>query len=715
MNDQSYKDILSYLKQYGGEKYKKLEKCKSTQEQSYMTSGAEAGKRARARFAELVDAMSLSCGLEKGKITQWQNSGTFVSYFWCQLKEKEYIDNNISISLFAEKADDVFRFRVSVELAIESASQQEREKYKKILEIPLKEKLVYISGGNNGNEFRVLNDRNNKIVQSKNYKKVQVSRIIAESEWEEDDDLKDLIIQSTRELMEYYEHAVGEKKEKKEIKDLPKGVYSPGLSTAEWMKILEDEDIIGPVWGGLLAAFYEAGGETSCKQISEKYQRSVFSISGNCTNLARKIHTKTKCPVYVENGTEMYWYILFVVRDAERVDGSTLWKLRPELHDALTQFDILRYRWQIVKEQFVPAKEALDRIENYIVSKGFSYPDGMVENFYLSVKSKPFVILAGTSGTGKTRLVKLFAEAIGAEYKLVSVRPDWSDGSDLFGHYDLNGNFIEGPVCECFDIAAANPQKPVLICLDEMNLARVEYYLSDFLSVIESREKLEDGSIVTTGIAQYDTGIPDNLYIVGTVNMDETTFPFSRKVLDRANTIEFNYVDLIPVFDSVDADIEPLKMPNSFLRSEYLVLVRDCAAEAEYVNEISTELQMINEILRKANAHVGYRVRDEIVFYMLESRKDGGILKHVEAMDNEIMQKILPRLQGSSLSVKTMLCELFKLCAADHSQKTGDTDSEKMQKVLDDSGIVCRYRKSAEKLQMMVRRFEEDGFTSYWL
>ena len=491
--------------------------------------------------------------------------------------------------------------------------------------------------------------------------------------------------------------------------------YSPGFSVEDWLKLLERQDIIGPVWGGLLAAFYEAGGETSCKQISEKYQRSVFSISGNCTNLARKIHTKTKCPVYVENGTEMYWYILFVVRDAERVDGSTLWKLRPELYDALTQFDILRYRWQIVKEQFVPAKEALERIENYIVSKGFSYPDDMVENFYLSLKSKPFVILAGTSGTGKTRLVKLFAEAIGAEYKLVSVRPDWSDGSDLFGHYDLNGNFIEGPVCECFDIAAANPQKPVLICLDEMNLARVEYYLSDFLSVIESREKLEDGSIVTTGIAQYDTGIPDNLYIVGTVNMDETTFPFSRKVLDRANTIEFNYVNLVPVFDSVDAEIEPLKMPNSFLRSEYLVLARDCVAEAEYVNEISAELQMINEILRKANAHVGYRVRDEIVFYMLESRKDGGILKHEEAMDNEIMQKILPRLQGSSLSVKNMLCELFKLCAADHSQKTGDTDSEKMQKVLDDNGIVCRYRKSAEKLQMMVRRFEEDGFTSYWL
>ena len=491
--------------------------------------------------------------------------------------------------------------------------------------------------------------------------------------------------------------------------------YSPGFSVEDWLELLKDQNIIGPVWGGLLAAFYEAGGEASCKQISEKYHRSVFSISGNCTNLAKKIHKQTSCPVFVKNGTEMYWYILFVVRDAEQKDGSTLWKLRPELYDALTQFDIMRYRWQIVKEDLIPAKEALTKIKEYIVSNGFSYPDGMIENFYLSLKSKPFVILAGTSGTGKTRLVKLFAEAIGAKYKLVSVRPDWSDGSDLFGHYDLNGNFIEGPVCECFDTATENPQKPVFLCLDEMNLARVEYYLSDFLSVIESREKEEDGSIVTSGIAQYETGLPDNLYIVGTVNMDETTFPFSRKVLDRANTIEFNYVNLMPDFDSVNIEADSIEMSNGFLRSEYLILARDCASESEYVNDVSAELQMINEILRKANAHVGYRVRDEIVFYMLESRKDGGILKYEEAMDNEIMQKILPRLQGSSGSVKDMLCELFKVCAADHAQKTGNTDSEKMQKVLDDSGIICRYRKSAEKLQMMVRRFEEDGFTSYWL
>ena len=367
------------------------------------------------------------------------------------------------------------------------------------------------------------------------------------------------------------------------------------------------------------------------------------------------------------------------------------------------------------EEMPVSTKEAMKQIKEYIAAKGFSYKDELIENFFLSLKSKPFVILAGTSGTGKTRLVRLFAEAIGAEYKLVSVRPDWSDGSDLFGHYDLNGNFINGPVCECFDMAYAKPNKPVFLCLDEMNLARVEYYLSDFLSVVESREKHADSSITTAGIAQYENGIPDNLYIVGTVNMDETTFPFSKKVLDRANTIEFSYLDLIPTFDSVGAAPEKLQLPNSFLRTEYLVLSRDCINEQQYVLEICAELQKINEILLKANAHVGYRVRDEIVFYMLNNKAEGNLLTHNEAMDNEIMQKILPRIQGSSASVRDMLCELFVVCASDHNQKNGDCDSEKMRKVLDDASIGCPYPKSAAKLELMVRRFEEDGFTSYWL
>lgn len=366
-------------------------------------------------------------------------------------------------------------------------------------------------------------------------------------------------------------------------------------------------------------------------------------------------------------------------------------------------------------EDSVPlsTKEAINQIKNYIGAKGFTYGDELIENFFLSLKTKPFVILAGTSGTGKTRLVKLFAEAIGAEYRLVPVRPDWSDGSDLFGHCDLNGNFIDGPVCQCFKLAYERPDKPFFLCLDEMNLARVEYYLSDFLSVIESREKLADGTIQTSAIAQYKQGIPSNLYIVGTVNMDETTFPFSKKVLDRANTIEFSYVELLPNFDLADHALKALELPNDFLRTRFLVLTKDCADQKDFVEEICLELQKINEILVKANAQIGYRVRDEIVFYILNNHVEGDLISFNQALDNEIMQKILPRIQGSAVMIKDMMVDLFKFCMGDLSgiDKDSGTAGEQMLSLAESA----KYPKSAKKIGYMMTRYEEDGFTSYWL
>lgn len=359
----------------------------------------------------------------------------------------------------------------------------------------------------------------------------------------------------------------------------------------------------------------------------------------------------------------------------------------------------------------INTKDALAEIKNYIFARGFDYPDGLIENFYLSLKSKPFVILAGTSGTGKTRLVKLFAEAIGAAFKLVSVRPDWSDGSDLFGHTDLNGNFVAGPVCSAFENAINEPNRPVFLCLDEMNLARVEYYLSDFLSVIESREK-ENGHIVTEGIAQYEKGIPENLYIIGTVNMDETTFPFSKKVLDRANTIEFSYVDLMPK-QRTGESFAPQKLPNSFLCTDYLVLATGCAEDKDLVERICTELQALNVKLVKANAHVGFRVRDEIVFYMLNNEKAGNLLTYEQAMDNEIMQKILPRIQGSSMAIKALLIDMFKFCMGSGSGIDADTGNVGEQ--MKNAAVSAKYPESAKKIGYMMARFEDDGFTSYWL
>ena len=376
-------------------------------------------------------------------------------------------------------------------------------------------------------------------------------------------------------------------------------------------------------------------------------------------------------------------------------------------------------------------KSVLGHIESYIRQQGFTYPDSTLANFYLSLKAKPFVILAGTSGTGKTRLVRLFAKAAGAteqngRYRQVAVRPDWSDSADLLGHRNLNGDFVPGAITDFLEQAAKDLDHPYFLCLDEMNLARVEYYFSDLLSVMETRN-LQDGHIVTDPVAvdgyAGQLTFPENLYVIGTVNMDETTFPFSRKVLDRANTIEFSYVELLsgleePEGEGEEKPLEPLDLENGFFRSDWLLL-RQCLQKPEdraFVRTWCEKLQELNEILQKADAHVGYRVRDEVLFYLLYNKK-GGLLTDEQAFDREILQKILPRIQGSSTAIRDLLQDLFQVCAGDFEAYQTDSGElyRKMEKFRKDHEGEIPYPETAKKLVYMMRRYEEDGFTSYWL
>jgi hypothetical protein len=353
----------------------------------------------------------------------------------------------------------------------------------------------------------------------------------------------------------------------------------------------------------------------------------------------------------------------------------------------------------------------------------------------LSLKAKPFVILAGISGAGKSKIVKLFSESIGAttdndRYKLIPVRPDWSDSTDLLGHLNFDNKFIPGTVTEFLVEAnkVENLEKPYILCLDEMNLARVEYYFSDFLSVIETRNINDEGRIFSEklisksafgsdeeAMKKYgDLYFSENVYIVGTVNMDETTFTFSKKVLDRANTIEFSHIKLIPdkENDSIGiADI--IQADNKFLKSEFLKF-GDCYYNNE--NEIDTILillEKINNALILVGAQVAYRVRDEISYYITYA-KTYDLLTFDQAMDNAILQKILPRVQGSTLSLKRVFRELFKIVA--NSDDFEDNELlDQIEEYIKLSKGSIRFPKSAEKLRFMLRRFEEDGYTSYWL
>lgn len=152
------------------------------------------------------------------------------------------------------------------------------------------------------------------------------------------------------------------------------------------------------------------------------------------------------------------------------------------------------------------------------------------------------------------------------------------------------------------------------------------------------------------------------------------------------------------------------KLDNSFLKTEYLYL-QDCDDE-DLIDTICFNLEELNQILVKANLHVGYRVRDEISFYMMNNKK-AELLDEDAAFDHEIMQKILPRVQGSSAAIKDVLSELFVKCAGDYTGFAGAAAYEQMSTYLDSKS--CKYPNSAKKIAFMMRRYEEDGFTSYWL
>lgn len=361
-------------------------------------------------------------------------------------------------------------------------------------------------------------------------------------------------------------------------------------------------------------------------------------------------------------------------------------------------------------EDEMTSNNIIKQIYNFISARGFLYSDKDITNLYLSLRSKPFVILSGISGTGKTKIVQLFANAVGAtqengRYRLISVRPDWSDSSDLLGYTNLKGEFVCGQLTDMVIRASTNSEQPHFVVLDEMNLARVEYYLSDYLSVIESREFV-NGQIETAPLVRVDKkeyGLPDNLYIIGTVNMDETTYPFSKKVLDRANSIEFNEINLTSynMLSGQNEEVSPKNVYNNQFVSQYLYLKDAYPQHEETIEMVSIYLENINQHLKEIYAQVGYRVRDEICFYMIYAKETD--LSELEAMDFCIMQKILPRISGAGPDVEDLLKALYKEFAS----------VEYVEKVA--IPAAAKYPQSAKKVQEMIKRLGRQGFTSFWV
>jgi MoxR-like ATPase len=306
----------------------------------------------------------------------------------------------------------------------------------------------------------------------------------------------------------------------------------------------------------------------------------------------------------------------------------------------------------------MPPAIPVDDIEAAVDVLGGYYPNGEIRRFHAALNfldHKHFVILSGLSGTGKTQLALKYARAV---HGLTSntapdpllfecpVRPEWTDPTGLTGYYDvLTNRYVVPTFLEAVLVATAHRESPVFVILDEMNLARVEYYLSDVLSAIESRGALQlhsNGVPLegTTGASvRAEIPLPSNLYIIGTINVDETTNPVSDKVLDRASVIDMSAVDISGFLTSLITRYPELQGPK----------------------EVSEQkLTEIHALLEQYGLGFGYRVIEEFVRY---HAFDAEHLKNPadSVTDQLLVQKILVKLRGAERQ-RPLLNALNKAC-----------------------------------------------------
>jgi len=378
----------------------------------------------------------------------------------------------------------------------------------------------------------------------------------------------------------------------------------------------------------------------------------------------------------------------------------------------------------------------IQRVIEYIAGRGFVFEPWQIAAYITALRTKPFVILAGVSGTGKSKLPALVAQATGGNSQLIAVRPDWTDSSEVLGYSDLAGRFRPGSLLEAARTASDQPDKHFVCIVDEMNLAHVEHYFAEVLSRIEDRKASVDGGFHSSALLGQTLGeadakwssvfLPPNLAIVGTVNMDESAHGFSRKVLDRAFTLEFSEVNLLS-WKPNPAGVIPAAWPASAWYPRALQLsgisslVND---ERQLVDEAIAELIEANKILTQAQLQVGYRTRDEICLFALHAHQIAESFTTTEGetvnpLDLAFHMKILPRIAGGSGAIRRTVLHLLGWANTGSKLET----EEQARGIVDawrvagcrESLAEARYPRTAARLCLMWDRILNEGFTSFWL
>lgn len=387
-----------------------------------------------------------------------------------------------------------------------------------------------------------------------------------------------------------------------------------------------------------------------------------------------------------------------------------------------------------------------DGLEDYVSTSTCALND--YRPYITAIKSKPFLLLAGISGTGKSRIVRELARACWDEgteeynaqkpknFQMVQVKPNWHDSSDLIGYVSRvsgKAEYVAGDFLRFVAKAWEDKDTPYFLCLDEMNLAPVEQYFAEYLSVVESRKSHEDGIVTTDPILekvdeewyfnltaslttdenvrkQFNKDgicIPQNLIVVGTVNMDETTFSFSRKVLDRAMTIEMNEVDLHGGLTERNEQIG--KLGKAELIGNAVEGVDVYADNKDVCEIVLTYLDAVNAVLNGTPFKVAYRTRNEFLLYVVNNlpyNKDendteleqGYVI--ARALDEITSMKVLSRIEGDDTKVSDNFLD-----------RLSKTIEDELKAVSGEKHTITSI--SLAKLKEMKAKLAS-GYTSFW-
>lgn len=416
-------------------------------------------------------------------------------------------------------------------------------------------------------------------------------------------------------------------------------------------------------------------------------------------------------------------------------------------------------------------------------------------NYLTALRTKPFMLLAGISGTSKSRIVRKLAQATVTEelqkaegykgtnfandrwtlhspanFELIQVKPNWHNSMDVIGYLSNipSPHYVFTPFIEFIVKAWQHPEVPFFLCLDEMNLAPVEEYFAEFLSAIESRsfegeEYLTDPiikpfnsfgedvaktmvnklfpnftagdteSAITKVIKHFRTRgltLPRNLIVIGTVNMDETTFSFSRKVLDRAMSVEMNEVNydsfltdttdddlkaIVEAFEqNDDADLNALLVDRHIEARE---IIDDLGDDARFTIDY---LKRINALLEGTPFKLGYRAANEALIY-LQASQEFGQTDRIAALDNFTLMKILSRIEGDETKLKITDSEADKERIAkaevnvDEAKQYGDLNilTALRQIITNQLGEQDKLH-SVKKIDSMLSQLKRDHFVSFW-